>query len=52
MNIKRVGIGKKRPACGEPVNVRRFDLRVTAQRADPVVQIINRDEKINWRLRG
>ena len=40
-----VCVAEKHPAGGEPVNVRCFRLWVPAEAADPVVQIVHRDEE-------
>ena len=45
-------VSERDTAAGEPVDVRRLHLRVAAQRADPVVQIVDRNEKNIGRLRA
>lgn len=38
-------VGKKCAHLGQPVDVRRLGLRVTTKTADPVVQIVDRNEQ-------
>ena len=38
-------VGEQRAALGQPVDVRRPDLRMPAQAADPVVLVVDRDEQ-------
>ena len=40
-----MGIGEKSPALGEAVEIRRDRLRITAHAANPVIQIIHRNEE-------
>ncbi len=40
-----VRVGERGAACCEPVKVRRLHLRVPAERPDPVVQVVDRDEQ-------
>ena len=39
------GVGKARSTCRESVDVRRPGLRMPAQRADPVVEVVEDDEE-------
>jgi hypothetical protein len=43
-----VGVGKRRAARHEAVDVRGFGLRMTAKIGRPVIQIIDSDEKHIW----
>ena len=47
-----VGVGEGGAAGGELVDVRRLRLRVAAERADPVVQVVEGDEQDVGLLRG
>jgi hypothetical protein len=40
-----MGIGKKNATIREAINVRRVSLGMPAQTADPIIEIINRDEQ-------
>jgi len=40
-----MGVRENRSARRESIDARRFDLRVTAEAADPIVEIIDRDEE-------
>ena len=40
-----IGVGEIHAACGQRVDIRRLRLRVTSQAADPIVQIVDRDEQ-------
>ena len=40
-----MGVGEEHPGGGQAVEVRGLGLRMTAQRADPVVQVIDGDEQ-------
>ncbi len=39
-------ISEGHSSFGQTINVWGFDLRMTFERADPIIQIVNRDEKI------
>ena len=40
-----MGIGEKNPALGKAVEIRRDRLRIAAHAANPVIQIIHRNEE-------
>ena len=40
-----MSIGEQRPPLGEAVNVRRLDLRMTAQATNPIILIIDGDKE-------
>ena len=40
-----MGIGEQDPAGGQAIHVGSFGLRVSSETANPVVEIIDRDEK-------
>ncbi len=40
-----MGVGKKHPAFGQRVNIRRLYLRMALEASYPVIEIINGDEK-------
>lgn len=46
---RAVGIREKHPTLRQPVKVRRLRLRMSAQAADPVIEIVHRDEEDVWR---
>lgn len=41
-------VRKENPAAGKPIDVRRQRLRMAAQAADPVVEIVEGDEEDVW----
>ena len=44
-----MGVGKYHPSLGEPVHVRGYDLRMSVEGTDPIVEVVNGNEK-NVRL--
>ena len=44
-------LAKSVPRCASAVDVRRLRLGMAAQAADPVVQVVDRDEEHVWRGR-
>ena len=46
--IHTVGVRKSRPACGQPINVGRADIRIAVASERPGPLVVGRDKKGVW----